>query len=320
MRKYPSGLCVFAAPKKFTVNSIEDFLKEFEVVFSWKEKMVPNVHFDFLSLKSINIIGLLLIYKIIDFTYINHCFKKPELHPSDELKNAWLEYEFMDLIDAYISNRDITEKAYKEMKVKVEDQFIIAPQALLRNSVYTNQYLQQEFLPKISHHYSYNEKIVTNVFTCLSEILLNFWEHAVEDTKSIILASGNKAKVEIACADTGKGIISNLLPFFPELSHRPEEILAKSLCKGVTSKLNTYHMGYGLWILDEIISNNQSRLHIYSEGFFYKNDYGKITKGKCGYWKGSIIYINLDVTNPKTPVDFNLIDYREFKELKIQFT
>lgn len=320
MTEYSNGDIVFRGPAKFTLNSIEDFLKEYEIVFSWKEKMVPNVQMVFDNVQKIGMIGLLLIYKVIDFTYKNNCFKKPKLFPSQELDNAWHEFEFWELMKAYISNKDVTEKAYKEFKVKVDNQFIIAPQALLRNTTYTQEYLQEEFLPKISNHYSYNDRIITNVFTCLSEILLNFWEHAVEDTKSIILANGNKSKVEIACADTGQGIISTLSKFYPNLKGYPEEILAKSLERGVTSKRHTYHMGYGLWIVNEIIKNNNSRLHIYSEGAYYKNDYGKVMVGRCGYWRGTIVYINLDITNPKTPNDFNIIDPRTFNDLKINFT
>lgn len=319
MTTLPSGEKIFYAPKHFTINSVEEFLKEFQTVFMWKERMIPKVSFNFDKIEKINIIGLLLLYKIIDFTYINHCFKKPKLNTSSTLDEAWERYEFWDLINAYISNKDVTEKAYKDFKVKVENEFIIAPQALLRNNLYTQEYLQKEFLPKISNHYSYDDKIVVNVFTCLSEILLNFWEHAVEDTKSIILASGNKSKVEIACADTGKGIVSTLASQFINLAEKPEEILSKSLLQGVTSKRNTYHMGSGLWIVDQIIRHNNSRLHIYSEGVYYKNDYGKISKGKCGYWGGTIVYINLDISNPQTPSDFNLIDPKKFNHLKINF-
>lgn len=318
MRIYGSGEVVFQIPKNFTLNSVEEFLKEFEIVFKWKNRGIPKVELNFKNLQKINLIGLLLIYKVIDFTHNNYCFKKPMLIPSSELTNAWNEYHFWDLINAYISNKEVTEKAYKDLKIKVEEKFILAPQALLRNNVYTHQSLQSEFFPKVSNYYGGNERIVTNVFTCLSEVLLNFWEHAVEDTKSIIIASGNRSKVEIACADTGKGIISTLRSVFPDLQ-LPEEILAKALCEGVTSKRNTFHMGFGLWIVNQIVTMNNSRLHIYSEGAYYKNDYGKITKGQCGFWNGTIIYINLDITNPVTPYDFNLVDPSIFENLKINF-
>src|SRR5690606_12886621 len=115
---------------------------------------------------------------------------------------------------AYISNKEVSEKAFKEFKIKLEERFIIAPQALLRTTNYTNEYLRNEFIPNIEKYYSKSPESVSLIFSCFSEILLNFWEHAIQDTKSVILADGNKNKIEIACADTGIGIISNLMPMF----------------------------------------------------------------------------------------------------------
>jgi hypothetical protein len=308
----------FTAPKHFNINYVKEFLKEFEPTLKWKGKMVPDVLIDLSRVEQISIIGLLITYKFIDYTYNNFCFKKPNLTVSDYIQEAWDKYEFRELISAYIANRDQTEKAYKKLKIKVDDQFIIAPQALLRESDFSQTYLKNEFLPKIREYYSFNDKAVNLIFICLSEILLNFWEHAIDDTKTIILADGNRQKIEIACADTGIGIISNLSPTLPNI-RKKEEILARAFEKGITSKIGTAHMGYGLWMVNELAKLNKSKLHLYSEGFFYKNDYGKVKVGKCGYWPGTIIYINLNLQNPKTISDlpaFNQFDY----ELNLNFT
>lgn len=119
---------------------------------------------------------------------------------------------------------------------------------------------------------------------------MNFWEHAVNDTKSIIVASGNKVKVEIACADTGNGVISTLSP---TLVHQisKEEVLVKSLEKGITSKKMTNHMGYGLWILNEIVTATKGRLHLYSEGAYVFNDFGKIKKALVLFGRDNHYYI-----------------------------
>ena len=37
-------------------------------------------------------------------------------------------------------------------------------------------------------------------------------------------------------------------------------------------------MGYGLWILNEIVTATKGRLHLYSEGAYVFNDFGKIKK------------------------------------------
>lgn len=308
----------YSAPKHFTVNGVEEFLNTFENVFNWSNKRIPNIVIDLSTIVNISIVGHLLIYKFMDFTYSNNCFNKPILNRAIIIIESWKKYGFHDLINEFISNKDSTEKTYRKFQVKVDSRFIIAPQALLRNTNYTKSFLKAEFYPKISEYYSFNPKIKDLIFTCFSEILLNFWEHAVIDTKSIIVADGSKTKVEIACADTGIGIISSLLPHFQYLSNQKEKLILKAFEKGVTSKSNTYHMGYGLWIVNELINLNQSKLHLYSQGYYYKNDFGKITTGKCGYWPGTIIYLNLDIKNPKSISDIVNLKYQ--KDLKINFS
>lgn len=100
-----------------------------------------------------------------------------------------------------------------------------------------------------------------------------------------------------------------------------EEILTKSMKKGVTSKKNTDHMGHGLWFLKKIATLVNGRMHIYSEGFMHRNDFGNVRVGKCGYWKGTIIYLSLPVKNAITISDIPEFknDIRRFADLKIDF-
>lgn len=311
---------LYRAPKIFDQNRIIDFLKISAPVFKLKEKAVPDVHFDLSKVQKVSVTGLLIIYKFIDFSYHNYCFKSPNISISAELEESLDRYEFTNLIKAYISNKDKTEREYKKFKVKVEENFIIAPQALLRNTAYSYKKLQNEFLPKIEKHYSSNPNAVNMIFTCLSELLLNFWEHAKKDTKSIIIASGNKDRIEIACADTGEGIISSLGLAMNSRNLSPEDLINLAVKKGSTSKKLTNHMGYGLWIVDEIVSLSKSRLHIYSQGAYYKNDFGKKKSGKCGYWQGTIVTLILYLNKPKTICDIKNYPERELLgELKVNF-
>jgi signal transduction histidine kinase len=151
------------------------------------------------------------------------------------------------------------------------------------------------------------------ILLVFSEILLNFWEHAIEDTESIIVAHGNSQNIEIACADTGNGIISTLGGSMISENFRPEQILLESLKRGVTSKKMTNHMGYGLWILDQITTMVKGRLHIYSQGAYYYNEYGSKKSGRCGYWQGTIVYISLPLQKPKTLVDIEPLVSSEIK-------
>lgn len=308
---------VIQAPKYLTKNFIPEFLRKVEKTFDWKNKLVPNIQIDLSQIKEADILGLLIIYKYIDFTYTHYCFKKPNLHIDSYINDTWAKYEFDTLILAYISNKEVTDKPFKEFKIKLEDKFIIAPQALLRNSNYSKEYLQNEFIPKITEYYNSKQKVTDLIFSCFSEILLNFWEHAVQDTKSVIIADGNQSRIEIACADTGIGIISNLNNFF-ENSCKESDLLSKAVQKGVTSKPNSNHMGFGLWLVNELVKLNNGRLHLYSQGYFYYNDFGKIKSGPCSFWPGTIIYINLNLNNPQTLSD--LLPLSVPNELKINFT
>ena len=47
----------------------------------------------------------------------------------------------------------------------------------------------------------------------------------------------------------------------------------------------------------------KGELHIYSEGAYYINHQGKIKRGECSYWKGTIIYVNLPFNSKKALVE-----------------
>ena len=302
------------APKRVTKNNIQEFILKFGHTFNWKKKMVPNQLIDLSEIEEIDILGLLIIYKYIDFTYANYCFKKPELKVDKYLLETWDKYAFRDLIESYIHNENKSDRPFKKLKITSNDRFIIAPQALLRESKFTNENIQKAFIPKIESYYKKNSKKTDVIFSCFSEIILNFWEHAVLDTKSIIIADGNNDKIEIACADTGNGLFSNLRGVL-DSKIKDDAILEKSVTKGVTSKPNTFHMGYGLWIVNQLVTANMGKLHLYSEGYFYQNNYGKIKKGRSPFWPGTIIYVNLSLKKPKSLADLDLIS----SKIKINF-
>jgi len=71
--------------------------------------------------------------------------------------------------------------------------------------------------------------------------------------------------------------------------------------------------------LNEIATRTGGRLHIYSEGAFYNNDFGKIKYKDCGYWKGTIIYLSLPLSKPITLSDIEDCEKGELKEIKINY-
>jgi hypothetical protein len=309
----------FDFPKVLKPNNIVELLNSLEKAFKMEEQLVPDAKINLTKVKKTSLLGVLLNYKFIEYKYKNNCFKKPEMIVNEYVKKQWERYGFTKLIHSFVSNKDLTEKNYKNLKVKVDERFIIAPQALLRSKDYSDRFMKSEFLPKIEDYYKKNDKVVSMIFLCLSEILLNFWEHAVDDTNSILVAEGNDNHIEIACADTGNGIITTLNKIFENSSIDRAETLKKSVEKYVTSKKMTNHMGYGLWILNQITTKTKGRFHIYSEGAYFKNDFGKEIADKCGYWKGTIIYLSLPLNNPVTLTDIENHDSKKFNDIKINW-
>lgn len=310
-----------AVPKHLTPSNILEFLDRFAPIFNMIERKEPGYIIDLSKIDKLSMLGTLLIYKIVEFTFNNKCFLQPIMRmPKGTVVIDFEKFGFWDLIMDYMIDRHGVEKSYRKLEVKIEDDFIIAPQALLRDSNFSANALKENFLPRIESYYQSSPKAVSMIFLCLSEVLLNFWEHAVDDSKSIIVANGNKHTIEIACADTGKGIISTLKDTIVNKSNKIAPVLAKSVEKGITSKKHTNHMGYGLWVLDQIVIAVKGRLHIYSEGAFYHNDYGKVKTGECAYWGGTIVYLSLPLNNPKTWSDIE--DEKEkakFANLKINW-
>ena len=310
---------LLSLPKSITINSFEKLIGVAEKIFSLENKFIPWHALDLSKIRKVNILGLLFIYKIIEFSVEKNCFSKPRLISNDFIANTWEEYGFLPLIKNYIDDKKPTpEKHLKKLKIQMNDKCIIAPQALIRRDKYTKNILKERFLPRISKYYSGEHDTINTVFTCFSEVLLNFWEHAVDDTKSVIIADGNKSKIEIACADTGNGIISTLSSN-PKYKHlKNTELIEKAICKNVTSKENTNHMGYGLWLINQLVSEMKGKFLIISEGCYLFNNDGKISAKTCGYWKGTIVYIYLPLHRVKTICDIKNFD-KSLESIKIDF-
>lgn len=309
---------VINVPETLNASNILPFLRNVSIIFNFENKRLEDYALDLSKLKKINVLGMLLLYKIIEFGAERNCFHQPHIYFEKFMEDKWHEYDFIPLINAYVKQQD-TSRNLQNLNVQMTDNFILAPQPLLRDSNFTNKYLRTKFLPKINEYYNGREKVISMISTCFSEILLNFWEHAVEDTKSIMIANGNKDFMEIACADTGNGIISTLKSNSKYSNINNEKLILKSTLKNVTSKENTNHMGYGLWIIDQIITSIKGRFHLYSEGVAYINDYGKSKTLKTGHWKGTIVYLALPLGNAKSLSDIEIFKNKLSDNIKVDF-
>lgn len=309
---------IIRMPKNFNVNSVNNVLNEFTEVFGYENQKRTGYALDLSKIKKINVLGMLIVYKIIEYSVEKSCFLHPSIYYEELIEEKWNEFDFIPLIDSYVNEVDSSQK-FKKLKIQLTDKFILAPQPLLRESDFTDRFLKTKFLPKIKQYYNGREKVISMIFTCFSEILLNFWEHAVDDTKSIMIADGNKDYMEIACSDTGNGILSTLKknPKYKELSGL--KVISKCIQKNVTSKENSNHMGFGLWIIDQIVKEVKGRFHLFSEGVHYSNEYGKVNTKNTGFWQGTIVYIALPLNNAKSLSDIDRFKTKEMDNIKIDF-
>lgn len=305
-------------PDILNASNVPSFLRNVSPIFQFEDKILKDYALDLSKIKKINVLGMLLVYKIIEYAVEKKCFYRPLIYLEDFIEDKWKQYDFVNLIDAYVNQKDSSYDLQK-LKVQITDKFILAPQPLLRDSTFTNKYLKSNFLPKINQYYEGKQKVISMISTCFSEILLNFWEHAVEDTKSIMIADGNKNYMEIACADTGNGILTTLRQNSKYKNLSDDKLILTSTNKNVTSKENTNHMGYGLWIIDQIVTATRGRFHLYSEGVAYLNEYGKKKTLRTSYWKGTIVYLALPLDNAKSLNDIDIFKNKLSDDIKIDF-
>lgn len=304
---YESYSNFLTVPPTLNATNLNSFLNVIQVIYKLENTFSKGYVLDLSKIKKVNVLGMLMIYKVIEYTVVNNCFTLPSIHFQDYIKIKINEYGFGSLFDAYVNNSSRDEKL-KNLEIKITDTFILAPQPLLRESNFTNNFLREKFLPKLSQYYKGQDKIISMVSLCFSEILLNFWEHAVNDTQSIMIANGNNQHIEIACADSGNGILTTLKENIKYKDLNDLQLFSSCVKKGVTSKDKTNHMGFGLWILDELVKAAGGRLHIYSEGYQYINDYKKIKIDKSSYWKGTIVYLSLPLKNAKSLIDLEVFE------------
>ena len=190
----------------------------------------------------------------------------PTINIEESAFGAYAKVGFGELFRK-VSNFQINSR----LKYKEFDGFFIAP---INLNVKDYDNVNNMLCKKINEYYNNPDKAFA-LLTCITEIASNFHEHSKDEQDSILVARGNKNEIEIACADTGVGVVTSLMKserYRTILSKaNGYDILAKALEKGVTSKDNSNHMGYGLWLVESIVGELGGELHIYSERAHYIN-------------------------------------------------
>ena len=264
-----------------------------EPIFEYQDKMLPNVQFDTRSTKKLDSIGALLIYKFFEFTVHKNCFSRPKSIIEGYVKNELEKRLIKSLVDTFIKYE---KPQYNKLKFMSTDNLFISP-ILLKKYSPTDEIAKAGI--DICNYYNDDVNCRFLILTCMGEIALNFKAHAEVDTESILSVAGTKVDFEIACVDTGVGIVSSLSESFQKrgIKYPKSKILEKSLERGISSKdTSTGHMGYGLWFLKELVLAAKGEMRIYSEGYSAICHKGKIKFKPCNYWKGTIAFIKLPLS------------------------
>lgn len=296
-----------------TAQYIGHFVKTFERLFAINQHST-DVVIDAHEVSELGMLGCLLLYKVMEYgTHVKQLIS-PKIVIEDSAFGVYAKVGFGELIGK-VSNFQINnELKYKEFKG-----FFIAP---INLNVQDYDNVNNMLCKKINDYYNNPDKAFA-LLTCITEIASNFHEHSKDEQDSILVARGNKNEIEIACADTGVGVVTSLMKSqrYRAILSKAEgcDVLTKALEKGVTSKDNSNHMGYGLWLVENIVRVLGGELYIYSEKAHYINKNGKIKKGANGYWKGTIIYIKLALNNEEAIHDFVIARTEELDKVNEDF-
>lgn len=308
-------------PKKVTQSTLTQVFNESESVF--ESKTTPfQVVINGSRVEEIDLISQLTIYKIISYLVKASRENSIHFHLNDLVLDKLKDSGFYDLLRRFTKEKekDKVEKSksflskIKKLIEKSEEKetdplteitdlssldshfgekFYIAPFILIRTSDHKRD--KQALIKKqINMFYADDENKIRLIYTCIEEIYMNFWRHATDDSETVMLVHGTKKYVEIMVADNGQGIRTTLGNANYKLK---QNLVARAVQRGVTSKPNTNHMGWGLWLVSEIARKNNGIFRLYSEGDFFCISRGKDQSGNCGFWKGTVIYLQIPLDN-----------------------
>lgn len=283
----------FVIPNVCTIQMIRAFLDTMAPIFEMKGKRVEHVNLVVRDIKRMDIVGVLLVYKVVEYTSRKKCFNSPKLLADSKFVVELQKKGFRELMESFVKG---FPPNFETLKYQFYDNVFIAP---IKLNAISESEAEIGYIPMIQSFYEDQETCAV-VLSVLAEIVSNFHEHAQDDSDSILVAKGNKDNFEVVCADTGVGVVSSMAKSKLFQDIRPTQrfnVLAKATEKGITSKQNSDHMGYGLWLIQEFVLKTKGVLQLYSEGAYYVNQCGKIKKGTCGFWQGTIIYVSLPLNN-----------------------
>ena len=278
-------------------TKIPSLIRRLNFIFHYDFKNIEGCHFE-ITCKYLDPTSALILFKIFDYSKKNQCLENPSAN-LEKLLNLFKNYNIEKLMKRLINQKQVGS-LYKDLKpMKIKD-FFIAPHPINRENFKDKIDLENKYAQFISDYYKDICPNLVNYFkTCICEIASNFLYHATEDDNSILMALGNKNSIEIVCVDNSTGIISSLDAF---KSQDKQKVMENAFKRGITSKIEDYHCGTGLWEVEQIVKQLNGTLKVYSEDVCYicRNDFKSICQ--TPYWKGSIFYLKLYVSR-ETNID-----------------
>lgn len=293
-------------PMNFTASHIHEALYALCNVFELENAKQLNTLLRIDKVHKIDLLGVVIAYKFIEFTITHNCFDKPCLLGEDNhyFGEAIKKYGFQRLLDGFMGE-NIKSKLYKDIKITSTANVIIVPHILDRANNKSQEDLNKKYYPAILNYYGASSKKTTMICTCVSEIILNFWRHAKGDNFSVAVACGDQDGIEVVCVDNGTGILSSLRSVAMYSTLSDKVLIKKCVKQRVTSQPGTSHTGDGLWLIDKLCELSESTFYVVSEGASYCRRGRKTKVEETGFWKGTIIYLNLRLTNAKTLSDIS---------------
>jgi len=280
------------------INNISTLIRKLSFIFNFQGKNVPDYEF-LITPSHLDSVSALIIFKIFEYSTKYSCLKSPEANLKVILK--LFSIYGIDKMMKKLINQEQVDELYKNLKPTKTSNFFIAPHPINRESFKNKIELENRYSQFIADYYqNICPELVQYFNTCICEIASNFLYHALEDNNSILMAQGDKNKIEIVCVDNSTGIISNLEP--NNKDH--EKVMKKAFRRGVSSKKDEFHCGTGLWYVEKIAQQLNGTLKVYSEDMSYICKGKKVFVRKAPYWQGSIFYLKLNISKNTNIDDF----------------
>ena len=286
-------------PDNVGVNYIMTIIRKMNIFYQYANAQLPGFILYFSGVKRVDILGVLLLYKFLEYSILKNCFINPTTIDIKVINPQIKEFGFESLIASCYTESKRMEDEYNKLQSRITNKFLVSPISIYKGLVARDD-IERNCFNSISQFYG-TGSVSDMIFMVVSELIGNFYSHSEDESRSIIVAYGTNDYVEIACADSGKGIVESLRPYGE--SSDDSLIMKKAFQKYVSSKPGTDHMGYGLWIIDETVKRNGGKMIAYSQNVYYERVGSKVRVVHSPLWKGTIVYLKLFTRNPVTIKD-----------------